>query len=111
MSRGAIAIAQALEYNTTLKEIGLLNQPSHFGETCLDAWLKMFETNYTLIADWLCGYFAAVRPSLVVSFIPTVNRVLREALQHVLPGVERGCRRVRDLEERARMRAQSAAAG
>ena len=39
------------------------------------------------IGDWLCGYLASERPALVVSFIPFVNKVLREALAHALPGV------------------------
>jgi hypothetical protein len=47
-SFGATCIAEGLEYNTTLKLINLLNQPENFGEACLDAWLNMFDTNYTL---------------------------------------------------------------
>ena len=49
---------------------------------------RTIDRNATVIGDWLCGYFAAERPSLVVSFIPFVNRVLREALGHCLPGVQ-----------------------
>jgi hypothetical protein len=45
------------------------------------------ESKALAIGDYLCGYLATERPSLVVSYIPFVNRVLREALQHVLPGV------------------------
>ena len=46
------------------------------------------DNNYTAIGDWFCGYFAAERPSLIVSYVPLANRVLREALGHVLPGVQ-----------------------
>lgn len=47
----------------------------------------VIDKNATAIGDWLCEYFAAEQPALVVSFVPFVNKVMREALQHVCPGV------------------------
>ena len=47
---GAIAIAKAVAVNTKLLTLNLLNQAgAAFGQTCLDAWLKAFETNFTCV--------------------------------------------------------------
>lgn len=41
---------------------------------------RTIDSKAVAIGDWLCGYLAAERPSVVVSFVPFVNKVLREAL-------------------------------
>ena len=56
-------------------------------EATTRAGINAVEKNFEAIGDFLCDYFARERPALVVSFIPNINRVLREGLKHVLPGV------------------------
>jgi len=58
-----------------------------FAEFTTRAGINAVEKNFEAIGDFMCDYFARERPALVVSFIPNINRVLRVALKHVLPGV------------------------
>jgi hypothetical protein len=46
---GGAALAKGIANNTTLVEINLMNQPSRWGDGCLDAFLAMFDTNITLL--------------------------------------------------------------
>ena len=46
---GGSALAKGIANNTTLVEINLMNQPSRWGDGCLDAFLAMFDTNITLL--------------------------------------------------------------
>ena len=46
---GGSALAKGIASNTSLVEINLMNQPSRWGDGCLDAFLAMFETNITLL--------------------------------------------------------------
>ena len=47
-SDGAVAISEALKTNTTLKELVLLDN-MRFGDSCMHAFVEMFEHNITLI--------------------------------------------------------------
>ena len=42
-NEGSQAIAEALKSNSTINEINMIGQPSGFGESCLEVWLKMLE--------------------------------------------------------------------
>ena len=48
-SDGATLLARGLMKNKGIITINLLRQQKHFGESCLEVWLEMFEEhNYTL---------------------------------------------------------------
>ena len=47
-SEGAKSLAKGLAHNTSVVELNLLNQPSSFGDACMDEWIRAFETNFTL---------------------------------------------------------------
>jgi len=46
---GGSALAKGIAKNSTLVEINLMNQPSRWGDQCLDDFLAMFDTNITLL--------------------------------------------------------------
>lgn len=46
---GGSALAKGIAKNSSLIEINLMNQPSRWGDSCLDSFLAMFETNITLL--------------------------------------------------------------
>jgi len=46
---GGSALAKGIAKNSSLVEINLMNQPSRWGDQCLDDFLAMFDTNITLL--------------------------------------------------------------